>query len=349
MDRQYTILAPAKLNLGLRILGKSNEGWHYLASPILAIPFYDILEGEIFYGKKRSCEVKIHYPDDIQTKLGTSLQKDITNNNLIWKVLDKWLLFANTKQEYKVFAEKGVGAHLALTKKIPSPSGFGGGSSDMAAFLEMLANFVQVETGISKTKFFKDILAISETWSGDLPFFIEQKINPDSICMICGKGKVHPILDKPKKIYGILGFADFGFSTKEMFKACSNVLDFALQAEKDSQFGNSVNSMQDLARSICEREKQRFLAQWQKQEAVNIMQNDFLTVAHALYKDKADALEQALLLLQQELASLRVFAMIGMSGSGPGLYAVFREAGFLKDLVLSMNRKTDFRWIAFPA
>ena len=38
------VFAPAKINMGLRIIGKRNDGFHHLESYLYPVPLYDILE-----------------------------------------------------------------------------------------------------------------------------------------------------------------------------------------------------------------------------------------------------------------------------------------------------------------
>lgn len=94
------LIAPAKINLGLRILGKLPNGRHEVETIYAQIKLFDLIELEKITGKR------IDFPD---------------KNNLVYRAAK--LLF------------KDQGVRIKLIKRIPIGSGLGGGSSDAAAVL----------------------------------------------------------------------------------------------------------------------------------------------------------------------------------------------------------------------
>lgn len=92
--------AAAKINLGLSILGKLENGWHEVKTIYTQIDLFDLIELENIR------EIKIDFPD---------------KKNLVYKAAE--LLF------------KDQGVKIRLTKNIPIGSGLGGGSSDAAQVL----------------------------------------------------------------------------------------------------------------------------------------------------------------------------------------------------------------------
>jgi 4-diphosphocytidyl-2-C-methyl-D-erythritol kinase len=107
-DRQIVIDAPAKLNLGLEVIGRRDDGFHEIATIFTAIDFYDRLTLSAATDLQLSCN------DD-------SLAAD---ENLALHAL--YLLREMANQS---------GARIHLHKRIPAAAGLGGASSDAAAAL----------------------------------------------------------------------------------------------------------------------------------------------------------------------------------------------------------------------
>src|SRR5215471_7909446 len=105
------ILAPAKINLSLRILGKRPDGFHEIETLIAPISLYD----KIDITKQRRW---IDFSCDDPT-LSTG------DDNLVVRAAK--LFFEQTRIK--------SGLSIILKKKIPHGAGLGGGSSDAAAIL----------------------------------------------------------------------------------------------------------------------------------------------------------------------------------------------------------------------
>lgn len=105
--------APAKINLGLSILGKLPNGYHLVKTIYTQISLFDLIELEDIN------EDKIDFKD---------------KSNLVWQAANL------VKEKYKI--KKGV--RISLEKKIPMGSGLGGGSSDAAAVLKGLNELWQL-------------------------------------------------------------------------------------------------------------------------------------------------------------------------------------------------------------
>ena len=96
---------PAKINLGLRVLGKREDGFHEIDSCMVAIPFFDVLE--------------ILHSESFEFKQ-TGLQIDgEPNGNLVVRAYD---LVASIYDLPPVY--------IHLQKHIPMGAGLGGGSAD---------------------------------------------------------------------------------------------------------------------------------------------------------------------------------------------------------------------------
>src|SRR5215217_510070 len=108
-ERQIAVDAPAKLNLGLEVIGRRDDGFHEIATIFLTIDLYDRLT------LSRSDELELSSND-------AALAGE---DNLALRALQ--LLSAET-------SPRG-GARIHLCKRIPAAAGLGGASSDAAAAL----------------------------------------------------------------------------------------------------------------------------------------------------------------------------------------------------------------------
>jgi len=164
------VLAPAKINLSLKIFGRRNDGFHELDTLIAPISLYD----EISVDKVRpgeGIEFRCNDPSIPQS-----------DDNLAVRAAKAF--FEITKIDPAVFIE--------LKKKIPQGAGLGGGSSDAASVL--LALNQVFEAKLSREALGK----MAEAIGSDVPFFLFQ-----SAALCKGHGEmVTPI--KLKRKFSIL-------------------------------------------------------------------------------------------------------------------------------------------------
>lgn len=148
-------LAPAKINLSLRVLGRRADGFHDLESLMCPVSVFDTLDVTLRAegGLEFTC-------DDPTLPLG--------EDNLVVRAAR---LFC---------AACGVEPHarIALKKEIPHGAGLGGGSSDAATTLLALDRLF--ETKLSR----EALAAMAADLGSDIPFFIYQ-----SAAMIRGRGE----------------------------------------------------------------------------------------------------------------------------------------------------------------
>jgi 4-diphosphocytidyl-2C-methyl-D-erythritol kinase len=158
------VLAPAKINLSLKILGRRGDGFHEIETLIAPISLYDKIDIE-----KQSRWIDFSC-DDPTVPSG--------DENLVVRVA-------------KAFFEKtkiSSGVRIKLHKKIPHGAGLGGGSSDAAATLRALNQ-------LSETKLSREELAkLGSTIGSDVSFFLFESV---AVCK--GRGEiVNPTTVKKK-------------------------------------------------------------------------------------------------------------------------------------------------------
>ncbi len=180
------ILAPAKINLYLKILKKDKkDGYHYINSIFYPVTLYDVLNFKI----TKTPNIKII---DKFKKLKIQQEK-----NLIYKAIK--LIF----KDYKI--KKGV--KVILHKNIPDGAGLGGGSSDAAATLIALNKLLNLKLSLRK------LINYAKRLGSDVPFFIFKKS-----AFVSGKGEKIKLIKNKKKFWVLLVVPDFKISTKDAYK-----------------------------------------------------------------------------------------------------------------------------------
>lgn len=119
--RSITLKAPAKINLGLSILGKLPNGYHEVKTIYTQVSLFDILKIE----EAKEDKVDI-YCDDKNIPTG--------RENLAYQAAELIKKQTKTKKGIKIF----------IKKTIPVGSGLGGGSSDAAIVLKELNQLWQL-------------------------------------------------------------------------------------------------------------------------------------------------------------------------------------------------------------
>lgn len=136
----------AKINLGLNIVSKREDGYHNIESVFYPIPLYDILEVIPVDKNKKSFSLEvIDLPDDGKQNLVEKAYR---------KLVDKYDI---------------PPIEVILKKCIPFAAGLGGGSADAAYMLKILNKMF-----INKVSE-EEMLEIGKTIGADVPFFIKNK------------------------------------------------------------------------------------------------------------------------------------------------------------------------------
>src|SRR5947208_13154596 len=140
------VIAPAKINLSLRVLGRRSDGFHEIETFIAPISLCDELKIEQRSGKQ---EIAFRCDDPSVPK---------GEDNIVMRAANTFF------EETKITS----GISIVLKKAIPHGAGLGGGSSDAASTLLALNELF--ETNLPREALAK----IAETIGSDVPFFIFQ-------------------------------------------------------------------------------------------------------------------------------------------------------------------------------
>ena len=150
----------AKINIGLQILGKRNDGYHDLQSCMHPINLNDVLE------------VNTQFPQStfpFELNYSGLPFNDSTDNNLCLKA------YRLLKKDFANLPD----VRFHLHKVIPSEAGLGGGSSNASFTLKLLNN--KFELGLSEYQ----LSVYAAQLGSDCPFFIQ-----NTTCIVRGKGEV---------------------------------------------------------------------------------------------------------------------------------------------------------------
>lgn len=151
----------SKINIGLRILHKRDDGYHNLETIFFPVAIQDALE----IIPQQTHEHSSSFPFSLS---GTELRGQPTNNLCV--------------RAYKLLKRDFPGLpkiKMHLHKSIPSGAGLGGGSADAAFALLMLNKMFNL--GMSREK----LLYYAAELGSDCPFFIINKP-----CFASGKGEI---------------------------------------------------------------------------------------------------------------------------------------------------------------
>ena len=142
---RITVLAPAKINLGLEILGRRRDGYHEIVTVLQALRLTDRLE------------IRLSEEPGIRLHLRPAgLDLGPAEDNLAVRAAR--LIPARRSQP--------PGVEIALEKRIPVGSGLGGGSADAAAVLLGLA---ELRRGSCRPEVLEEL---GTTLGSDVPFFV---------------------------------------------------------------------------------------------------------------------------------------------------------------------------------
>lgn len=139
--------SPAKVNLGLEVLGKRDDGFHEIRSVLSAISLSDHLS---------LCLHPSNEADRVEIDSGLALVPDLTSNNLVERAI-------------QVFREHVTTLHaveITLSKRIPLAAGLGGASSNAATTLRLLNAAMSQPFGSG------ELHDLAASLGSDVPFFL---------------------------------------------------------------------------------------------------------------------------------------------------------------------------------
>jgi 4-diphosphocytidyl-2-C-methyl-D-erythritol kinase len=170
-EARIEVAAPAKLNLGLEVIGRRDDGFHEIATIFVAIDLYDRL---IF---SPSNDLELTCDDDALAG----------RDNLAFRAL----------QVLREETEHREGARIELSKRIPAAAGLGGGSSDAAAAL--IGGRDLWRTDVSEQRLHE----LASRLGSDVPFFLR-----GGCAVGRGRGNILNPLPAPQGLWFVVAVPD---------------------------------------------------------------------------------------------------------------------------------------------
>lgn len=227
---EITIFANSKINLGLRIINKREDGFHEIES--------------IFQEISLSDKLVIKKSNNIDFKTNSD-ELNKTGNNLCVKAAEV------LQNEYGI-----KGMDIFLEKKIPIGSGLGGGSSDAAAVLKCSNLLYNLDIPNQKLK------KLAAELGSDIPFFLHGRT-----AHVSGRGEVIEPINIGLNYYVLLVLPQTKVSTEEAYKSLgllltrndndfkfksSNLLNLGVRKFKNIFYNEFEKSIFDKYPNLCE-------------------------------------------------------------------------------------------------
>jgi len=189
---RVTVLAPAKLNLGLRVLGKRPDGYHEIETLFVAVSLFD----ELTFERRESGGLSMTWEKGRDDLDPSDLRVDGSN------------LVVRAVREFERSADTKVDVAIHLKKSIPIAAGLGGGSSDAAATLKGLS--ILYPKSVTE----KTLVECAARLGSDVPFFLGP---PSSI----GRGRGESLSPTPIDLtwYAIIVCPRIASPTPEVYAA----------------------------------------------------------------------------------------------------------------------------------
>jgi 4-diphosphocytidyl-2-C-methyl-D-erythritol kinase len=150
---KYSVRSPAKINIGLHILSKRSDGYHNIESFFFPVRIYDEIS------------LTISVSDSQDNNIGFKTDPPLSiapEDNICLKAVEKFFIKYEIPPVYNI--------DIDIKKVIPVGSGLGGGSSDAASVLEILAYYFKSRI---KTRYILNRIAMK--LGSDVNYFISDR------------------------------------------------------------------------------------------------------------------------------------------------------------------------------
>lgn len=256
----FTLKAPAKLNLSLRVLGRRSDGFHEIDTLMVRLPGL-------------ADELEFHQADDFSFNCDDpTVPSD--GRNLVVKAV----------RAYETATGIAAGCSISLRKKVPHGAGLGGGSSDAATTL----------LGLNRLHGFRlDVPRLHElaaSLGSDIPFFLSS-----GACRCTGRGEIIEPVPCPPPMHVLLLKPAFSVATPDAYGRFLGSREIPGITYGKQSVGE-VELVNDLERPVFE--KHRFLAelkQWllERPETRAAMMSGSGSTVFAVLHDPSDAVKVA--------------------------------------------------------
>ena len=175
--------AYAKINLGLKVLGKTIDGYHNLDMVMLPISLCDNIE----ITKREDDKINIEVTNNVYLPLENSMTKAI-------KLMQEKYNFNN-------------GFDIKIEKNIPIQAGMGGGTSDAAEVMKAVNILMDINAPL------KELEDVAMKVGADVVYGLYS-----TLCRIQGKGEIYTKIDKKFNYPILIVKPKSGIKTKDCFE-----------------------------------------------------------------------------------------------------------------------------------
>jgi 4-diphosphocytidyl-2-C-methyl-D-erythritol kinase len=332
------IFSPAKLNLGLKIPFRYTDGYHHLESVFIPLAWGDTLEFTETEDR-HSLELVNEVPVAYQAGISQAFSAEAAATNLILRAIG---FFEKNSASWGFSQPRQQYWKVKITKRIPSPCGLGGGSSNAAAVIKFLCAHSlgksptmvekvfrekylhrnsfpgaraielissqggenpQLGTYFPTTPPWTDIVMQSSQLGSDIPFFLA-----NASAYLSGRGSELSHIDIPP-LQILVGIPPFGFSTAALYKSLQ-------KPSKPPEYTDKIPLQADeFFGRVC------IPGYFSEAENTLFLENDFWKPASQLYAAEMAEIEKVLTEMAVKTKSLvsdLVYA--GLTGSGSAVY-----------------------------
>lgn len=180
------LYSPAKINIGLQVIERRDDGFHHLRSVMFPLPLFDIIE--------------------IMEAPVTSEEVEFSSSGIAFDAGEKGNLCLRAREmlSCETFIPP---VRVHLHKQIPVGAGLGGGSSNASITLRGLNRLARPSLGDQR------LLEIASMLGSDCPFFLH-----DGVMMMEGRGEIlNPVSLHLDQLYLVLLHPGIHISTAEAY------------------------------------------------------------------------------------------------------------------------------------
>ncbi|MBN1623458.1 MAG: 4-(cytidine 5'-diphospho)-2-C-methyl-D-erythritol kinase [Clostridia bacterium] len=180
----------AKINIGLNIVGKRDDGYHDIDTIMQTIALHDVIRL-----KKRDCGITVFCDNPLIP---------VNEKNTAYQAARVFLARAGLDINSN-------GVTIEIQKNIPSEAGLGGGSSDAAAVLRAMNKLFCTKYGTS------ELIELALEIGSDVPFLVE-----GGTARAMGRGEIMVKMNDFANINTVIAMPGEGISTAEAYSLYVN-------------------------------------------------------------------------------------------------------------------------------
>lgn len=200
--RTLRLRAPAKLNLGLRVIGRRDDGYHLLESVFAPIELWDELEIELLEPGAGPAEIEL----SVEVAGDAGLPKPLAEvsagpDNLVHRAAQAFCQATGLARRVRI----------RLVKAIPAGAGLGGGSSDAAAALRGLASLTARAGDAARDV---ELASLALPLGADVPFFLSPRP-----ALVSGIGEIIEPLEGLPETDLVVANPGISLATAEVYRA----------------------------------------------------------------------------------------------------------------------------------